>query len=257
MRASFLFLVLTTVLMAFPAADAHARANSPGAPAVRGPAAPNHRGRGGPTHRVTYPSPSHRPSRPVPGYRGDWPYGHGHHGHGDWGRIPWWYYLRYFGNYYMPYGHPVHPVGRPGPIWMHDGYYRGSDYRPQTMPPVSDPPASTPSTYGTDAYAGDPSAYGMNPYVADSSAYDDPYAEDVADEQVRSPYYEADPVQFSYTPADIPQRPAVVRPDRESLASLIVPSQARMPLYDLVVMPPSPPDTSNPLLSSSDISPNR
>ena len=65
-----------------------------------------------------------------------------------------------------------------------------------------------------DAYAADPTSYGVQ----------------------RSPYYDTDPVQFSYTPADMPQRPAVVRPERQSLASTILPSQTRIPLQNLIVM---------------------
>jgi hypothetical protein len=89
-----------------------------------------------------------------------------------------------------------------------------------------------------DAYAGDSSAYGVDPYATDPFAsVDNMYGEDLMSQYVCSPYYEADPVQFSYTPADIPPRPAVVRPDRATLVSLVVPSQARMPLYGLIAMP--------------------
>ena len=48
------------------------------------------------------------------------------------------------------------------------------------------------------------------------------------------PYYEADPVQYAYTPADIPPPAPVVRPSRTSPAALIVPGPARKPLYALV-----------------------
>jgi hypothetical protein len=58
------------------------------------------------------------------------------------------------------------------------------------------------------------------------------------------PYYEADPVQFAYTPADIPPRAAVVRPSRSSPAALIVPASARAPLYALVAKAGSPEDAA-------------
>jgi hypothetical protein len=45
-------------------------------------------------------------------------------------------------------------------------------------------------------------------------------------------YYEADPVQYSYTPIDIPPRAPVVRPTRPVTHLRIVPRQVRRPLYE-------------------------
>lgn len=48
------------------------------------------------------------------------------------------------------------------------------------------------------------------------------------------PYYDTDPVQYSYTPIDIPPRAPVVRPERTSAYSRILPRQVRRPLYERV-----------------------
>jgi len=128
-------------------------------------------------------------------------------------------------------------------------YYRGSNIGEQQLPSLTSPPISTPSPYGTDAYAGDPSTYGIDPYATDPYANENNlYADDLMLQPVCSPYYEADPVQFAYTPADVPPRAAVVRPDRATLISLVVPGQARTPLYRLVAMPRTTTDTSGPLV---------
>lgn len=47
----------------------------------------------------------------------------------------------------------------------------------------------------------------------------------------RLPYYESDPVQYAYTPIDIPPRTLVARPARASTFSRILPRQFRKPLY--------------------------
>jgi hypothetical protein len=49
------------------------------------------------------------------------------------------------------------------------------------------------------------------------------------------PYYDSEPVQYAYTPIDIPPRATVVRPDRSSTFTRILPRQARRPLYELVL----------------------
>jgi hypothetical protein len=264
MRASLLFLALTTLVVAPLAADAQTRPKYSGAARFRAPAAsPRIRDRGEPIRVSPRPRPSARPG--SPGIDARYPGGrrpahrHGWHPWGGWWRpMPWWYwYYRY--PYYWP--------GHHRPNWQHGGHrsrmavrqisygmedsYRGSDCGKQSRPPVMCPPVSNPDPYGTDAYAADPSAYGTDPYATDPSAYEDvPYTEDLEGPYVYSPYYEADPVQFSYTPADIPQRAAVVRPDRTSLVSLILPKQARMPLYELVTLSRPPDETMNPLAAT-------
>lgn len=119
------------------------------------------------------------------------------------------------------------------------------------------PPVSTPVPYGTDAYAADPPVYGTDPYATDPYATDpyatDPYAYDTdlyaagyVDGKMSNPYYDTDPVQFAYTPANLPPPTPVVRPERTSPYSRILPRQARQPLYELVAIQRPPIDTTNP-----------
>jgi hypothetical protein len=96
-----------------------------------------------------------------------------------------------------------------------------------TCPPIPDDPPYD------DGYVGGSYAGGADPYATDPYAYEDPYAAEFMNEYWYSPYYDTDPVEFAYTPADIPPRAPVVRPDRTTLVSLIVPSQFRTPLYNL------------------------
>jgi hypothetical protein len=137
-------------------------------------------------------------------------------GGGQWGRIPWWYW--YQG---CPYHHGHGPYRQ-----TRGGYY-----------PWSSPFSSTSYPYGTDAYGGDnwggEGEFASDPYLYpyDTTGY---YAEDMGVYVAPTPYYEADPVQYAYTPADVPPRAAVVRPGRSAPAAIIVPASARMPLYALV-----------------------
>lgn len=107
--------------------------------------------------------------------------------------------------------------------------------------PVTNVLVSTPAASGMDPYGGGPSDYANDPYGADAYANaENLYAEDLTNEHVCSPYYEADPVQFAYTPADIAPRAPVVRPDRTTLVSLILSSQARVPIFILGASPSTP-----------------
>jgi len=47
------------------------------------------------------------------------------------------------------------------------------------------------------------------------------------------PYYDAAPIEYAYTPIDIPPRSPVVRPERVANYSRIMPRQVRKPLYQL------------------------
>lgn len=47
------------------------------------------------------------------------------------------------------------------------------------------------------------------------------------------PYYDTNPVQYAYTPIDIPPTSPVVRPQRESTHLRALPRQVRRPLYEL------------------------
>jgi hypothetical protein len=51
------------------------------------------------------------------------------------------------------------------------------------------------------------------------------------------PYYDTDPVQFAYTPIDIPPRAPVARPERAAVFTRVVPRQIRRPLYELSAAP--------------------
>ena len=254
MRASLLLLAFATLLITTPATNGQTHSRRSGMPDVKGKARPPRDGdRGGPYR----PGKGHRPVGPgmFPGDRHGKHHGHGHHGHWNhWpgmSKVPWWYWYYCYPQYWPRHGY--HHGHHPRPYWRpasYERYYRGSNIGEQQLPSVTSPPISTPSPYGTDAYAGDPSAYGVDPYATDPYASENNlYAEDLISQSVYAPYYETDPVQFAYTPADIPPRAAVVRPNRTTLVSLVVPSQARTPLYGLVVMPRTTTDTSGPLVS--------
>jgi hypothetical protein len=141
----------------------------------------------------------------------------------------------------------VHPVTH----WIGDSNESVSCSEDQ-LPPQIYPPVPAPAPSVGDVYAGDPAANYADPYAYDPGAYDtDAYAIGYADGKVDHPYYDADPVQFAYTPSDIPSRPAVVRPERTTLISLIVPRVARQPLYELVEVQP-PPDAAPNLTAPSE-----
>ena len=219
MRRSLLFLALSTVLISIPAAKAQSVGRHSSAPAVRGP--------GGGMHR------SGGPSRNMGARRGI--RGNGFYGANQWPNFwqpPWsnWSYYRqpqFLRNRFVD-------RLRPGPGSVRRGRDYHSSHRQEQLPPSVLEQGKSPSApYGMDAYAPDPTSngidsYGANPYT------EDPYGQYEESQDERSPYYDTDPVQFSYTPADIPQRPAVVRPERKSLTATILPSQTRMPLYNLL-----------------------
>ena len=256
MRASLLILAVSSLLIAAAAADGQVRPVYPGVPQASGRVTPpRYRDRGEPARRDTRQRPGRRPDRPGIWHPGDWRHGHGHHGHGHqghghhghghhghehdhWGRIPWWYwYHRY--PYFSPHRYPPHwhhrsqrsrPNVRSASYEMENSY-KGTDCGNHEWPPEMSPPIPTPYPNGTDSYAGDPSGYGTDPYATDPYAYGGEPSADLESQHVCSPYYESEPVQYAYTPADIPQRAAVVRPERATPASLILPSHVRMPLY--------------------------
>lgn len=267
MRASLLFYAASALLIAAAAANAQVRPIYPGAPGSGRPVAgPRDHGERPP--RITRERPGTRPERPRIWYPGDWNHGHRHqghghhgHGHGHWGRIPWWYWNRYYGSIYIPYpnphpprpglprpvlprpvpSRPVRPIGHPRPSWMNDASYRGANNDEPQQPQVIYPTIATPPSSGTDTYADNTPSYLADPYASDPYAYgEDPYASELESEHVCSRYYESEPVQYSYTPADAPQRVAVVRPERATLVSLILPTAARMPMHHLTggVSPP-------------------
>jgi hypothetical protein len=100
-------------------------------------------------------------------------------------------------------------------------------------------------------YAGGPAPNYTDPYAYNPGTYDtDAYAAGYADGKADNPYYDTDPVQFAYTPADIPVRSPVVRPERATPFSTILHRQARQPLFELVESQRLPIHSPNPPIPS-------
>jgi hypothetical protein len=124
--------------------------------------------------------------------------------------------------------------------WHHHypHYRRGRDHSPWYNDYQRRVPYATTSTpYGMDAYAGGGAWDEGGEYANESYLYPydtSGYYMEMGLYPTSVPYYEADPVQYAYTPADIPPRATVVRPPRTSPAALIVPGAARTPLYGLI-----------------------
>jgi hypothetical protein len=57
------------------------------------------------------------------------------------------------------------------------------------------------------------------------------------------PYYDTNPVQYAYTPIDIPPRAPVVRPERPATYSR-PPREVRRPLYERLALEPAPGGTN-------------
>jgi hypothetical protein len=122
-------------------------------------------------------------------------------------------------------------------IRLGDSYY-GGDFGDATPPPDMYPPVPLPPFNEVYDYAGDAAVNYANPYAYDPAVYDmDPYVLGYLDGRASNPYYDTNPVEFAYTPADIAPRSAIMRPDRSSPHLQTVPVGARMPLHFVVTMP--------------------
>src|SRR5262245_3594288 len=219
MRLSLLLLALSTILIPIPAAKAQSVGRYSSAAAARRP------GGGGPTANMG----ARRRTLGKDFYGG----AYGNPGPNFW-QLPWWYWWNYRYPRFWP--NRFDYLLRPSPRSVRPGWdYQSSHREEQSPPSVRESGKSPSSPHGTDAYAPNPSGYGMNSY-GDYPYTEYPYGQYEEGQEERSAYYDTGPVQFSYTPADIPQRPAVVRPERKSLASTILPTQTRMPLQNLIVM---------------------
>jgi hypothetical protein len=206
MRAASIGLVLYLALIATAPANAQGRQNSVGAPGASRDRAPGILERHGGARRHGPSTPHRRDDR--------WRY------RGHWNRFPW-------------------QGGYPGPwIWPRRYSYPGR-YGTPRYPHYYDTYGrlSGEGEYDNNGESGD-SPIEMYPPTYDTGLYDvGAFVDGLAWWFPVNPYYDTGPVEFAYTPADIPPRPAVVRPDRTTLASLILPSEAKLPLFKLVAMP--------------------
>jgi hypothetical protein len=156
----------------------------------------------------------------------------------------------------MPYGRPFgYPTRFRQPA--NGEYFQGSDCGSEPAPPEIVPPIINPPANDGGGYAGYPEPAYNDPYAYEPAAYDtDAYAAGYADGRAATPYYDSDPVQFAYTPAALPPRAPVVRPDpaRASPAALILPRHARNALHQLIAKD-GPPANSIPQMQNDSSEP--
>jgi hypothetical protein len=215
MRASLPLLAVAFVMFASPSAEAQGRRGQPGTAGVRQGAGQAVSQR--PTQAARRPPNVYGNYRRESRYPNDWR----RRPHWPWPSYPWDWYRRY------PYPWPMHPSPWPWPgrpyCGTYDGAFPGSGGRfPVCDSGQEQPPQELPmETY--------PSVEIPNPYDTES------YADSLVGWSVEYLYYDTDPVQFAYTPADVPARAPVVHPDpdRPSPYSLIIPGGDRQPLYEL------------------------
>jgi hypothetical protein len=203
MRASLLMLALSALALATTATAAQPLARRPDVPGDEMPKV-------SPVAR-----PQSRPSvRHRPGHHHHHRRPHRHYGPRRWDR-PWWYrYHRHPHDWRGGYDRPWNDHYRQRVPFANISYPYGMNTN------AGDPWEGEGGEYGSDSYL---YPYDTTGYYSGMEIY-----------STRVPYYEADPVQYAYAPADIPPRAAVVRPPRTSPAALIVPGAARAPLYSLV-----------------------
>lgn len=151
--------------------------------------------------------------------------------------------------------HPRSPHGKRRPFpgsWRYPGYRYGWPFWPGYYPIPGYPYWGC--SYGgradRDCRAVFPRAIAYPPvYLSDNYGAEE-YLAGLLGWSTERPYYDTDPVQFSYTPADVPPRAPVVHPDRAqpSRYSLVLPLKARKPLYALASTSRLTADVSRPLL---------
>jgi len=116
----------------------------------------------------------------------------------------------------------------------------GGKWRPPGNCPGFRPPGCWPNwPAGCESYRGIDCAVWRSPFIYPPLYVGGPYNTSVFDSWFSNwgaaiPYYDTDPVQYAYTPIDIPPPTPVVRPARTTTSSRVLPRQLRKPLYELV-----------------------